>query len=109
MTTHAINGHEVEITGAPRFNRRRPARYIFRIADDADYTQERTFASESDALDAARHHLGVDSTITTCVACARPATMNASGGPTCDEHFDNYADHAPAAKAKVGTPAAATA
>jgi hypothetical protein len=97
VTVHDLGVAEVEIRTAPSFSRRassvRP-RYVFWIIGTASSAQDldRTFGSRSDALDAARQWLGLPNSVRLCMGCQRPATMNASLGPTCDDHYDDYAD-----------------
>lgn len=91
--THTIAGHTIEISEAPRFNRRRPARYVFTIVGASGYAQnfERTYPTVEDALAAARQDLGAEPTADTCGRCGRSATMTASVGRACDEHYDDLA------------------
>ena len=87
--THIIAGRTVEISEAPRFNKRRPARYLFTIAGTAAFAQNNsTYSTVEDALAAASHDLGVTANTDTCTHCGRTATMTNSLGKTCDVHFD---------------------
>lgn len=91
--THTIAGHTVQISEAPRFNRNRPAKYIFTIVGAADYAQnfERTYRTIESALDAARQDLGATPVTGACARCDRPATKTAALGPACDQHYDDLA------------------
>lgn len=90
--TENVGPHQIMLIA--KTNRRMgTVRWSYVIDEHIDSIPDTTKATAEEALDMARTALGVGGGATrTCMGCSKPATMTASLGPTCADHYDTYAD-----------------
>lgn len=90
--THTIDGVTIHIIPAPSFGRRdatRPTRWIYDIPGQTVDDDPRPRRTPEDALNDALAWIGAAPVTIPLCRCGRPATMTASLGPACDDHYDD--------------------